>query len=236
MIVEYVDGFSVPGLPKWPQMIVRGTPVTVEQAKEIIRRTDRSFTGTLSGNDHATNRVIAKKIGMPAGTFYDPRDRAPNYDWDAVEAFRTAWGAIYTEYVTNDWIACCFIGGPHGWCHPDGTIFYSDNVGKYPGVEDVARDWAAILMEFPILDLTATLMSGESCEEDAEPVCTITVRDGRVVVGPPQNDFQRPADRDVEEYVRRLSADPVGRECAIPMAWIDEWAAQYRAKLAGESK
>ena len=236
MIVEYVDGFSVPGLPKWPQMIVRGTPVTVEQAKEIIRRTDRSFTGTLSGNDHATNRVIAKKIGMPAGTFYDPRDRAPNYDWDAVEVFGTAWGEIYTEYVTNDWIACCFIGGPHGWCHPDGTIFYSDNVGKYPGVEDVARDWAAILMEFPILDLTATLMSGESCEDGVEPVCTITVRDGRVVVGPPQNDFQRPTDRDVEECVRRLSADPVGRECAIPMAWIDEWAAQYRAKLAGESK
>lgn len=158
MIVEYVDGFSVPGLPKWPQMIVRGTAVTVEQAKEIIRRTDRSFTGTLSGNDHATNRVIVKKIGMPAGTFYDPRDRAPNYDWDAVETFRTAWGAIYTEYVTNDWIACSFIGGPHGWCHPDGTVFFSDNVGKYPGVEDVARDWAAILSEFPFLDLTATLM------------------------------------------------------------------------------
>ncbi len=236
MIVEYVDGFSVPGLPKWPQMIVRGTPVTVEQAKEIIRRTDRSFTSTLSGNDHATNRVIAKKIGMPAGTFYDPRDRAPNYDWDAVETFRTAWGAIYTEYVTNDWIACSFIGGPHGWCHPDGTVFFSDNVGKYPGVEDVARDWAAILSEFPFLDLTATLMSGESCEDGAEPVCTITVRDGRVVAGPPQNDFQRPARREAAEYVRHLSADPVGRECAVPMAWIDEWAAQYRAKLAWEAK
>lgn len=236
MIVEYVDVFSVQGLPKWPQMIVRGTPVTVEQAKEIIRRTDRSFTGILSGNDHATNRVIAKKIGMPAGTFYDSRDRAPNYDWDAAEAFRTAWGAICTEYVANDWIACSFIGGPHGWCHPDGTVFFSDNVGKYPGVEDVARDWAVILIEFPFLDLTATLMSGESCEDRVEPVCTITVRDGRVVVGPPMAGFSRRARSDDAAYARRWAANAAGRECAVPMAWIDEWAAQYRAKIAGESK
>lgn len=233
MNFEYADGFTVPWLPKWPQMVVRGTPVTVEQAKEIIRRTDHSFTSYLSGNDHDTNRAIAKKIGMPEGAFYDPITFRLNCDWSALEAFRIAWGAILTEYVTNDWVACTFVGGPHGWCHPDGTIFYRDNVGTHPSVDDLAGDWATILSEFPFLDLTATMMSGESCEEEAEPVCAITVREGRVVVGPPQNDFQRPARRDAAEYARRVLA---GRECAIPMAWIDEWAAQYRAKLAGEQK
>ncbi len=30
-------------LPKWPQMLVTGDSLTIEQAKEIIRRTDRFF-------------------------------------------------------------------------------------------------------------------------------------------------------------------------------------------------
>jgi hypothetical protein len=36
------------GLPKWPQMRVEGVPVTLEQAKEIIRRTDTFFTPPLT--------------------------------------------------------------------------------------------------------------------------------------------------------------------------------------------
>jgi len=30
-------------LPKWPQMLVTGSPVSEEQALEIIRRTDNFF-------------------------------------------------------------------------------------------------------------------------------------------------------------------------------------------------
>ena len=44
---------TYPGLPKWPQMYTTGLPVAIEQAKEIIRRTDSYFTSPR----HAGNEI-----------------------------------------------------------------------------------------------------------------------------------------------------------------------------------
>ena len=53
-------------LPKWPLMYTTGKPVTQEQAKEIIRRTDTFFIG-YSGNNRAYNQRVRRLLGMPPG-------------------------------------------------------------------------------------------------------------------------------------------------------------------------
>lgn len=221
------------GLPKWPQMVVRGTPVTVDQAKEIIRRTDSSFTLHMSGNDHKTVRLIATKLGLPSFMYYDPKaSKEAEMDWGAAVEFRKLWGTISTEYVHNNWVSSAFVFGPHGWCHPDGTIRYDDNVGKWPGVDDIINDWDTLATEFPFLDLTATLMSGESCEDDTHAVVTLKVKNGTVTVCPPEpivNSDSPP--RDLGAAVDAMFVRAPGRECGIPMEWIDEWAAQHWAKV-----
>lgn len=227
-------------LPKWPQMIVRGKPVTVDQAKEIIRRTDRSFTSHLSGNDHKTIRKIALKLGMPPGSFtaFDELyDRAADSKidwgvaWKQARDFRELWGALPTEYVYNNWVSSSFVHGPYGWCHPDGTIEYHYNVGKWPSVESVAKDWDTIATAFPFLDLTVTLLSGENCEDGTEPVVTLKIKDGNVTVCPPEPLSEPVPRRDVAEALLRMGGDIEGRECGIPMEWIDEWGAQHRDKV-----
>ena len=87
---------------------------------------------------------------------------------------------IETNYVRNTWIGSSFVHGPHGWCHPDGQIDHIDNVGKWPSVEEIRDDWQMLATAFPFLILTATLMSGESCEDDTKPIVTMSVADGRV--------------------------------------------------------
>jgi len=119
------------GLPKWPQHYVTGVPVTVEQAKEIIRRTDTFFEGGgYGGNNHKFNRRIRTLLGMPPDFMDEPKKQETPEETAAYwvrrdqmhQAFRERWRPVSTEYVHNSWVSCAFIGGPHGWCHPDGQI------------------------------------------------------------------------------------------------------------------
>ncbi len=52
-------------LPKWPQMIVTGKPVTIHQAKDIILRTDSFLTDSYEhagGNNQEFNDWYRKYI------------------------------------------------------------------------------------------------------------------------------------------------------------------------------
>jgi hypothetical protein len=170
-------------LPKWPQMVVTGTRLREDLALEVIRRTDAWFVSGHGCNDRDGDRRLAQRFHMPH--FHDYSVRHPDgFDWkahwDRCDRWKTAWGAIETEYVRNNWIGSSFIYGPHGWCHPDGQIYYRDNVGKWPSIEEIRADWQTLLTAFPFLCLTVTLMSGESCEDHTEPVVSMRVADGQV--------------------------------------------------------
>jgi hypothetical protein len=167
------------GLPKWPQMVVTGKRISEEFALEVIRRTDNWFVRASGCNDREGDRRLAKRFRMPH--FYDSANPTPQReDWKLSARWKEAWKTIETQYVTNAWIGSSFIYGPHGWCHPDGTIYYIDNVGKWPSIADVRADWELLATSFPFLDLRVTLMSGEQCEEDTRPVVTMCVLDGQV--------------------------------------------------------
>lgn len=219
------------GLPKWPGMVVRGTPVTVEQAKDIIRRTDSAFLRGIRGNNHAFNKEIVRRLRMPPVLAWDVERLQSGSLMDEFERrddWQTKWECLPLTYVSNAWIACSYIGGPHGWCHPNGTIAYDSNVGKWPSVEAVLNDWALLASAFPFLDLTATLMDRELCEEGIRPLVTITVQGGKATAGEPvvPPNIQR---QDVGELAVAVLFRSVSREFGIPMEWLDEWEVRAKA-------
>jgi hypothetical protein len=248
-------------LPKWPQHYVTGKPVTVEQAKEIIRRTDSFFCHGYGGNNHKYNSWVRKTLGM-APDMWDrphrpyPKDDAPQAEKDADlaarraeyaednrlrELFEKRWHPLQTEYVHNSWISCSFIGGPHGWCHPDGQIGYVDNVGKWPSVEAVFNDWKVLAEAFPFIDIGVTLFDGESCEDNTNKIVSMRVRGSEVVlIDPAAEDVhaghptavRRGADTEtMEAQVLALVHNP-WREQGLPDAWIEEWASKFGPGVA----
>lgn len=208
------------GLPKWPQMLVDGDPVTPEQAKEIILHTDTFLTdpGSYGGNNRGWNQWAKEVLG---------------YDWiedkyDLQDQFRHESGFLGAGYVHNNWASCSFIGGPHGWCHPNGVIRYRDNVGKWPSVGCVADDWSAIAARWPFLSLHVTLMNCESCEDEVErkPVVTMRVHAGKVsffegTLEHHADIAPQPVESMVANFAERMSGG-VSREQGLPDEWIKD--------------
>lgn len=225
------------GLPKWPQMLTTGKSVTVEQAKEIIRRTDSFFVWG-GGNAHDYNKRVRARLGMLPEVQDLPNDdpRRSNLKllFDEEDAWRERWGVLATEYVHNSWISCAYVGGPHGWCHPDGQIGFVDNIGKYPSVTAVLAAWRKLAAAFPYLEIGATLMDGEYCEEALRPIVSVEVRDGTATLSDPRwRDVHADHPKATRsggrtcglfEGVAAIAMQtPDQRECGIEWAWIEEW-------------
>jgi hypothetical protein len=175
----------------YPRMLVTGSPVGEAQAMEIIRRTDRLF-GSLTSNDYPYLVRLARQLRIPLWEQYDPRGdgdhQAALRRWEeAHRRWLAAWGYIETEYVTNDWISDQFPFGPHGWCHPDGTIGHIDRVGKGQVAEEVYSDWCRLSQAFPFLDLGVSLAREGRYEGEMDaPQVGFLVRGGQVQVVDPE--------------------------------------------------
>jgi hypothetical protein len=140
-------------LSKWPRLLVVGTPVTEEQANEILIRTANLWL--LHVNDRAWNETVADVLRFEPGRlgFWTPESlRAAA---EELRCLDLQW--LYTSRISSSWI-----GGPHGWCNWDGTVGCANyNIGKHPEVEDVTADWQRIAETFPYLDLRAQLVTDE---------------------------------------------------------------------------
>lgn len=173
------------GLIKWPQCVMVGDPITAEQAKEILWRTDLFFTG-LGSNQREWDEAVWNEIGLPKmeyGENYDA-DKWCKYceDWNK---FREEHKFLELKYLSNDYISSFFVGGTHGWCHPDGTIHFWDNIGKWPSWEEVHEDCKKLAKAFPFLNIKLYLFNQESdCEEyydyPKECVGGFKIKGGRV--------------------------------------------------------
>jgi hypothetical protein len=214
-------------LPKWSQMIVSGVSVTPEQAKNIIFRTD-PFLTTMSpyygGNNSKFNSTYFKKSKK------EEFHRHPMLDEIESTLFEEL-GVIKTEYVRNDFASSSFIMGAQGWCHPDGTIQYVDNIGSWASVEDVLCEWTLIAKRFPILDLNVTLMSGESLNEDKQPLVNISVKNGVATLCEPDlsvHEGKTPVGVDIDgnEMVKRYKT-----ENALPDEWVEYYAKTVASAL-----
>ena len=230
-------------LGKWPQMLVTGVPVTSEQAQEIIFLTDHFLTDASEysgGNCHEFNRYYREISGLdqlrverqhPDGHFVDT-------DWDRMYQLRNSLGVVHTQYVHNDWASCSFVGGPHGWCHPDGTISYSDNVGKWPSIDEVLDDWIGIAHAFPYLDLHVTLMSSDD-DADVPVVPVINIRVVNGTASPETPDISVHAglsapstQSQVEAFIARMKSGSTTDELGLPDSWYEIFANRVREAIA----
>lgn len=213
-------------LPKWPQMLVWGVSVTEAQAKDIILRTDSFMTETYGypgGRDHVWVTWAQTELGI----HHLAVDETPG-SWirksEISRLLREAIGFVDTEYVPNRWASSAFIYGPHGWCHPNGTIWYEDNIGKDPCARAVFEEWQALAQAFPYLDLTVTLFDGEECEEDRNAVVSFRVKEGAVaLLDEPLVPTDRPlTQRNITEAIQRRLLSPDGRH-GLDKQWIVDY-------------
>ena len=218
-IKDTIKQYAVGYLPKWSQMVVTGRSVTVEQAKNIIFRTDSFLTDSnkySGGNNKRFNDSYREKAGLNMFITAEDSFRTSEY-------LRKSIGFIETQYVTNDWASSAFVFGPHGWCSPSGVIAFNDNIGKNPRIEEVYADWVIIAKAFPFIDATVTLMSGESCEEDTDPVINFRVLDGNVTICRPSlrghNWGALPERKNIPSGFGSLES-----EIGLPSTWYDEYA------------
>ena len=173
-------------IPKWPQCIINGNKITPEQADEIIRRTDCYFE-----YPHCNDRAFDNKFKEISKGILDPdylRSIDDSTDWlkeykkyqELSDKFYNDWGYIKLNYLSNDFIASNFIFGASGWCHPDGTIAFIYNIGKWPSIEEVELDLQKITKEFPFLKLECTLCMYEHGEWYNESIITMIAEKGNV--------------------------------------------------------
>lgn len=166
--------FSV-ALPKWPGFLVTGKPVTPNQAAEIIIRTSDLYFG---GNDDS----FRKQLWDAAGVKTEQSDG--NYlrcDWRSVDKAKARFQCLDLAQLTNHQVISSWVGGPHGWCHWDGTIGCdSYNIGKHPYYQEVLEDWQTIAKAFPFLSLRSQLLDGEISEDASQPVAEFVIERGEV--------------------------------------------------------
>lgn len=251
-----------PGLPKWPAAFVTGKSVTVERAKDIIFRTDTSLQSPSEfgfGNDkrfaqHCVELFGWKPLIVAENEWYNvhklsddekiaaierlcPASSGFQRLWDVRQAWTEKMGIVQTEYVCNSWLASSYIGGPHGWCSPQGNV-HSDghNYGRWPSVEAIVTDWRTLLKAFPYLDVICTLYSGEQCEEYSMPVCTIGIGKGRVEVYEPDLSMhnRNPTmgrHEDMSAMIMALMHGNYDREHGWPAGWVEEFGAKSTAVM-----
>lgn len=198
----------------------------------MIRRTDTFFASPdWAGNNRAHRERLIRLFGFPVIS-EDAGIKETRAGLSAQDEWRNQWGYIHTAYVHNSWIASSYIGGPHGWMHPDGTIGFSHNVGKWPSVDEVATDWAKLASAFPFIDVGVTLMDREWSEDDRNPVVSMIVRDGSVRLVEPMSEGVHvghpvnPPPPSIEEMISARFGDRYhsNPECGIDNSWFKEWA------------
>ena len=149
-------------LIKWPQCVIVGEKLTVDQAKEILVKTDAFFYG-YGSNNVKYDKKMWEEIG------YDE-----DADWETHQEWRNKHGMLDLNYLDNSFISSCYVGGVHGWCNPDGTIFDNQNIGKWPSWEEIYDDCEILAKNFPFLNMKVYLFNQEhDCEDmyDYEKKC-----------------------------------------------------------------
>jgi len=222
---EWTLNDIVLSLPKWPELVVVGEPVTIEQAAEILIRTDnfRFFS-----NDQEWETQVKEFFGIPEDCF--SADTFQDAFLKEDEA-RKNYNVLSLNFLHNNWIMSSYVNGPHGWCDWAGNIETEGyNIGKWPDYSEVYEDWRLIAKAFPFLKLKSQLFSGEYCEEDIVPVVEFHVENGNVRIFEPGPRLQgtKPKVSREEEMKKWLAGDKNERGCTFDKL---KWAAEIAKNI-----
>lgn len=201
-----IEKFTIPDLPKWPGMLVKGKKITVEQAYEVIlRTTDFNWSSNDFNFEEHLNEYLYGYTGIKGWDSY----RVIEQEKDKI-AFINQIDNIY--YLKNSRILSSWVGGAKGWCNWDGEIYCGNyNIGKWPSVSEVFNEWALIASAFPFLELTCQILNNEIlCDEKyrSEPeikaVVQFNIINGAVHICEPDTDMLH-LQQEID-YTNRFSA------------------------------
>jgi hypothetical protein len=177
---EYIDVY----LPKWPALVIQGDNISVDQAAEILIKTDSNrFDFSFAGNDRNLRHKLSELFNCPK------IPKTMNWQDSSVvrDEHRQSHGYVELSYLNNSRIVSSYIGGPHGWCNWDGTIGCDTyNIGKYPSGRDVYEDLRTLGTFFPFLHLKLWLFDDEPEDVDTErrALMYAVLKDGEVTALP----------------------------------------------------
>lgn len=219
-------------IPKWPQFLITGNSVTIEQAKDIIFKTETFFTNVgeySGGNNHEFNAKYRNDSNLIA----------IQNDWSKESILRDSLGTLCHKitYIDNDFAVSMHINGPNGWCHPDGKIWNNQNSGdKYPSADELLSECELIAQAFPYLDFTLTVMSMPADNEKSIPLFNIEVKEGAANFAEPDLSRHQTAGTPnaagyAKGFVKQITEflDRPGE--GLPPEWIDEFALIVRNKI-----
>lgn len=230
-------------------VIILGAPVTPDRAGDMIGRTDIAFGLLRYIPPNELVRDLRARLGFPRQPDHRPGVRMPR---DAIlEAkiarWRHAWGAIELDWLFNNQL----LDG-QGWCHPDGSIAFADELEDYPSALEMLDDCRQLAVNFPdlVMDVAAWGDDGSILGyplHDAPPApwpaaLRLAARSPRVgfligggvvdvVDGRDPRLFRRyglPLSRAVEAALRDTRRNRQGR--AIPPGMIASWHRRALAK------
>ena len=137
---------------KWPAMLITGEKVTEKQTIDVIIRTDEAVVNPnmyTFGNNQDFGKQWAKLIDV-------------RYDYDeSVYSRSECINFVSLEYLYNNLLGSCWVGGSTSWIWEDGSIFRFSNIGKWPSTEEVFDELKRIAQAFPYLKLKVTLFDKE---------------------------------------------------------------------------
>lgn len=227
MAITYEGDAERVSLPKWPALVVVGDNIEPDEAAEVLIRTDLNCPDfEHAGNDVSHRRSMAQLFGIrPPKDHHgwtDDEDRTRYFRerWAALDKLKGEMGILPLNYMHNHQIISAYIGGPHGWCAWDGTIGCNGyNIGKWPDVEDVAKDLEMITKAFSFLDLRAQLFDDEHCGVAPNPLVHFIAHNGDVTV------------RESNGVRLAIPDDTVSLRCFSPGGEIGISAAEFRRKV-----
>lgn len=229
------------GLPKWPHLIIRGKPVTEEQAFDIIFRTDSFLTDSCAwsgGNNRAFKKIYHRDSGIAEiKAAKEEYEDAWLFDMFATRHLKEQIGFVSLQYIRNDWASTSYVGGPHGFCSPSGEIYHSCNVGKWPSAAEVFEDLKKIVKTWPFIEFQASLYSHEECEDVEEKGMVVSFVAENGVVRVTGEDFglldaPRPGTLSFGAAIAEISAG-FDREQGLPWRWVMEYAKKVKAHIPG---
>lgn len=135
---------------KWPAMLITGEKVTEEQTMDIIIRTDEAVVNPnmyTFGSNEDFGKQWAKLI-----------DVRYHYD-ESVYSRSECINFVSLEYLYNNLLGSCWVGGSTSWIWEDGSIFKFSNIGSWPSIEKVFDELKRIAQAFPYLKLKVTLFN-----------------------------------------------------------------------------
>lgn len=151
--------------------------VSKGRAEEIIKRTDDAFiTGPFINYDEFIIELQNNSIiPVYSKNNIDSIEKIQNWYKDN--------GILELQYFHNDWIASSNINGANGWMHPDGTIYWLNNIGKYPDEESIMSDLNMISSNFTDLDFYVDVFDyemklDEKIPEDIKPIFSKHIHNG----------------------------------------------------------